>query len=648
MKKPITYNISPAKGQALLNFEGRRFPDTVELFETQLIEEVRPIKEQKLFKKDKQNELNPDFRNLLIHGDCLSACAYLKSKDIKVDLVYIDPPFASGANYAKKIYLRNGVRSELNRQSQEIGEEIMYGDIWQKEDYLNWLYERLSAIKYVMNNEATIYLHIDSTIGHYVKILMDEIFGDGEFAEIIWVCGLLGSGDYYPKSHETIYCYRTEKSYFNSPQKLGLSPRITGAISKDKNGWFYTRGRESSGGSTYLKTYVSKNPNLSKEEAIEEANRTRNNPVWSVWMGKSDLGKAFNEKSVGTYAFTEEENVGYSTQKPEDLLERIIRASSDKGYIIADFFSGSGVTSKVANDLKRKFIACDIGINAIQSTRDRLLEAKAEFDILKINDGVRLFRNPAQTTAKIFSLIDGFKNKTELDLGDFWDGGIINKKGNYTPIKFIGIHEKLSKELIDVILEQVYQIDDEVEGVKIIYAHKDFEVSQNYINKEINKVGKTDLRVELISLDELLGQKSDVLFTPDTAEISIKKDGSKYKVEIENYFSSYLKNKIDDFNAKKVKKSKQETIEETDDEETEPKEKFKPIKISDKGLELIESVQFDTTLRKDGVWISNPELEDKAKIKEKIKGKYTLSTNKFKIKIRNIAGDEIIIDSSDL
>ncbi len=647
MKKPITYNISPAKGQALLNFEGRRYPESVELFETQLIEEVRPAKEQKLFKKDKQNDLNSDFRNLLIHGDCLSACAYLKSKNIKVDLVYIDPPFASGANYSKKIYLRNGGRNELNRQNQDIGEEIMYGDIWQKEDYLNWLYERLSSIRDVMSSEATIYLHIDSTIGHYVKVIMDEIFGDWEFAEIIWVCGLMGSGDYYPKAHETIYCYRTEKSFFNSPQKLGLSPRITGALSNDDKGWFYTRGRESSGGSTYLKTYITNNPNLSKEDAIEEANKTRSNPVWSVWMGKDELGKAFNENGVGTYAYTENENVGYSTQKPEALLKRIINASSEKGYIVADFFGGSGVTSKVSNDLERKFIACDIGVNAIHTTRDRLKEAKAEFDILKINDGIRLFRNPAQTTAKIFSLIDGFKIKSELDLGDFWDGGIINKKGNYTPVKFIGIHEKLSKELIDVILEQVYQIDDEVEGVKIIYAHKDFDADQSYINKEINKVGKTDLRVELISVDELLSQKADVLFTPDTAQISIKKDGSKFKVEIENYFSSYLKNKIDDFNAKKVKKTKQASIED-ESEVTEPKEKFKPIKISDKGLELIESVQFDTTLRKDNVWISNPDLEDKAKIKEKIKGKYTLSTNKFKIKIRNIAGDEIIIDSPDL
>jgi adenine-specific DNA-methyltransferase len=103
-KKPKQYNITPAKGQALLNFQGRRYPDKVDLFETEKIEEVRNKKQELSSHKD--SNLNADFTNLLIQGDCLSSCAYLKSKNIKVDLVYIDPPFASGANYAKKIYLR--------------------------------------------------------------------------------------------------------------------------------------------------------------------------------------------------------------------------------------------------------------------------------------------------------------------------------------------------------------------------------------------------------------------------------------------------------------------------------------------------------------------------------------------------------------
>ena len=661
MKKPVQYTIEPAKGQALLNFQGRRMPDKIELFETTLIEKIRENGQKKL---QMDTELNADFRNLLIHGDCLSACAYLKSQNIKVDLVYIDPPFSTGANWTKKVYMRSGGRNEIDRQSQEIGEEIMYGDIWQKEDYLNWLYERLLSIRYVMNSEASIYLHIDSTIGHYVKVLMDEVFGDWEFSEIIWVCGLLGSGDFYPKAHESIYCYRTEKSFFESPQKLGLSPRITGALTKDKNGWFYTRGRESSGGSTYLKTYISRNQDLTKEEAIGESNKFKNHPVWSVWMGKDELARAFNENGVGTYAFTEDENVGYSTQKPEELLRRIIKASSSEGYIVADFFCGSGTTAKVAEDLGRKFIACDIGINAIQTTRDRLIKAGAEFDILKINDGVRLFRNPAQTVAKLFSLLDGYKDQAELGLGTFWDGGMVNKRGTFTPVKFIGIDKKLTKELVDVIIEEVIGLEennqqeistdqgaeDKIPSVKIIYAYKETDINQDYVNKTVRQNKKTSIKAELVSLDELLSQKADVLYTSDNAVIEMNQDGTLWKVEIKQFFSPYLKNKIDDFNNKKVKPNQQANSQENG-ENGNGEEKIntkKKIEISESGLELIEAIQFDTTLSPEGEWTSNLDLEDKAGVKEKIKAVYKLPSNKFKIKIRNIAGDEIIVDSSEI
>lgn len=643
MKKPIKYNISPAKGQALLNFEGRRYPDSVELFDTQIIEEVKPVKEAKLFKKDKQSELNPDFKNLLIHGDCLSACAYLKSENIKVDLVYIDPPFASGANYAKKIYLRNGGKTNLENDAASIGEEIMYGDIWQKEDYLNWLYERLLAIKDILSETGSIYVHLDWHIGHYVKLLLDEIFGENSFQnEIIWCYReAINSKERFNRKHDNIYFYtKSDSFYFNADDVL--EPHSEGTVKKYKN-------KDEKGRYRLMGRGIVDSPVSSQRDINPEWEKTHPELVYRHYLRTGSYAVDYWNIDIINQASSERLN--YSTQKPEKLLEKIIKASSNNGMIVVDFFSGSGVAAKVANDLNRKFIACDIGINAIQTSRDRLINVGAEFDILKINDGVRLFRNPAQTTAKIFSLIDGFKNKTELELGSFWDGGIINKKGNYTPIKFIGIHEKLTKELVDVILEEVYQIEgDDAEGVRIIYAHKDFEVDQKYINKEIKRSGKTELKVELISLDDILGHKADVLFTPDDAEIIVNKDGSIFKVEIKKYFSSYLKNKIDDFNAKKVKKTNQAKIDENEEEETskQKKEKFVPIKISEKGLELIESVQFDTTLRQDGVWISNPELEDKAEVKEKIQGKYLLPTNKFKIKIRNIAGDELLIDSKDI
>ena len=618
MKTPKQYNITPAKGQALLNFQGRRFPDKIDVFETELIEEVRntKVKEQTLF--DKETDLNSDFRNLLIQGDCLSACAYLKQQNIKVDLVYIDPPFASGANYAKKLYLRNGGKST-------IGEEVMFGDIWQKEDYLNWLYERLLAIKDVMSETGSIYVHLDWHIGHYVKILMDEVFGEENLVnEIVWGYKDIGAKavPYFKRKHDTIYFYqKSENKVFNiARQQLSESTIERFGSYFDENGVI-----------TY-KWLKENNPGVFRKlkgipENLEEAWLDRNNgqPLSDWWDDISPLKTHFVESEQ------------YNTQKPEALLHRVIEASSDQGMIVADFFSGSGTTSKVAYDLNRKFIACDIGVNALQTTRDRLVKAGASFDILKIQDGLRLFRNPAQTTAKIFSIIDGFKSRSDLNLNNFWDGGIAQPKGTYSPVKFSGIHDKLTKELLDVYLEEIYKLKDttnKANEIIIIYAHKDLEIDQEYVNKQLNKSAKTELKVKLVSLDGLLGEKRDALFTPDNADIKISKQGGKYKVEIKKFFSPYLKNKIDEYNAKKTKKG---TLEQ---------DLSKAVKISSNGLELIEAVQFDTTLQK--VWKSNPELEDKAGIKEKIKGVYTLATDKFKIKIRNIAGDEIIIDSEEI
>ena len=132
--------------------------------------------------------------NMVIRGECVSACAYLKENNIKVDLVYIDPPFASGADYAKTIYIRRNPKvveaaekAEEKLEDEELRsfEEKMYGDVWNKEAYLNWMYENLMAIKSVMSDKASIFVHLDYHICHYVKILMDEIFGEENFIMLL-------------------------------------------------------------------------------------------------------------------------------------------------------------------------------------------------------------------------------------------------------------------------------------------------------------------------------------------------------------------------------------------------------------------------------------------------------------------------------
>jgi len=291
--KLIEYNITPAKGQALLNFQGRRLPEKITLFETKLIEEVRPSKNGQQSIKTDEIELNKDFTNLLIHGDVLSTCAYLKDKDIKVDLVYIDPPFASGANYAKKIYLRNGNKTEFEN-SNVIGEEVMYGDIWQKEDYLNWLYERLLAIKEIMSETASIYVHLDWHIGHYAKILLDEIFGEENMVnEIIWhYTGNSIPTKSFQKKHDVIFMYAKDVEFTLNLDNV-LLPYSEGTLKRynhvDENGNRYKISSLIPG---------SKEQVYAKEGKIPDS-------VWEI-----PLVRQVSEK------------VDYATQKPEKLLER--------------------------------------------------------------------------------------------------------------------------------------------------------------------------------------------------------------------------------------------------------------------------------------------------------------------------------------
>lgn len=160
----------------------------------QVIERVQ--RGMPLYEMELKEQIGKNSNNLVIRGECLSACAHLRDKGIFVDLIYVDPPFASGADYAKKVYIRRNPKvaaaiaqaeSELDIEDLKAFEEKMYGDVWDKERYLNWMYENLMAMKSIMSDEASIYVHLDWHIVHYVKILMDEIFGEENFInDVTW------------------------------------------------------------------------------------------------------------------------------------------------------------------------------------------------------------------------------------------------------------------------------------------------------------------------------------------------------------------------------------------------------------------------------------------------------------------------------
>ena len=628
-RNPKPYDLRPVRGQALLDYQGRIHAAEMPLYEASTAEEIRPNRKvRRALKSPKTGDGKP-FRNSLLRGDCMSVCAWMKNRGIAADLVYIDPPFASGANYAKKINLRNGGGDAVGGAANSLGEEILYSDIWQKEDYLNWLYGRLLAIHEVMSETASIYVHLDWHIGHYAKILMDEVFGEENFRnEIIWGYRIQGVGKKaWAKKHDTILSYgKSDECIFNPlKERIIYQKQFIDTESKDD------RVSELS-----LKEKQEIQQCLDKNKALPDKYREY---LFKMYYRDVYVRDVWDHDATKPLISGSSEYCNYPTQKPESLLERIIKASTNEGMLVADFFSGSGTTAKVAHDLGRHFIVSDTGDNAIQTTRDRLCKAEAEFDVLKVQDGVRLFRNPAQTAEKIFSLIPNFQRRAELGFGEFWDGGIADESGRMMPVKFIGFDKKLTGKIADAVIEEVIQIyaDTEGETAAIIYAHKSPEIDDAYIAQRIrkNKRLAAAMKIRLRSVEQWLGEKADGVYAADCADISREKIKGGFRVKIEKFYSVYLARKIDEFNAA----CKQGKL----------GEKAQKIKISESGLELIEAVQFDTRgAKEEKSWRSDAALEDCAGKSQKIKGEYLLSAANFRIKIRNIAGDEIIISSDDI
>ena len=184
--KYIPFYPEPIEGQAVLN----NFKRTLRYHGTDVLaDDLR--RGMQLYEMETKEQVGVNLQgNLVIRGECVSACAWLREQGKKIDLVYIDPPFASGADYAKSVYIRRNPKlaakikaaeQELDSDEIKAFEEKMYGDVWDKEKYLNWMYENLAAIKSVMSDTASIYVHLDWHIGHYVKVLMDEIFGERNY-----------------------------------------------------------------------------------------------------------------------------------------------------------------------------------------------------------------------------------------------------------------------------------------------------------------------------------------------------------------------------------------------------------------------------------------------------------------------------------
>ena len=298
-------------------------------------------------------------------------------------------------------------------------------------------------------------------------------------------------------------------------------------------------------------------------------------------------------------------------------------------------FGSHKQTAKVANDLGRKFIHVDIGLNSIQTVRDRLKEAKANFKILEIKDGVSLFRNPQQTMDKLATLIPGLQ-KGVKGISNFWFGAITKSKEGIVPVyvpNLLNTQEKvLDIPTINTIINQELQnLDVNVKKVIVYYIDID---DQRGLEKFIKDNNATEIEVELKDLKNLL---HDVVIE-DIIDFKTTETKSVFTTEITKLISDRLIQKIGEFNQKgnlqSIAKGK----------------KFDPIKTSEEGLELIELVALDCE-NTEGQWHSTTEIKiDKlgyvvingVKSKNFWDGKITSDKKPLRIKVRNISGDETI------
>ena len=331
-----TYEFEPIQGYPMLNWKGKRPFRSTQYYPAQL--------------RETYGEEVEDWCNNIYWGDNLQVMSHLlKTYRGKVTLIYIDPPFDSKAEYKKRIELK-GKRVENDRTAFE---EKQYTDIWTNDEYLQFMYERLILMRELLADNGSIYVHCDWRMNAFIRLAMDEIFGSDNFVnQIEWV-------------------YKTG----GVPESIGFSKKHDHVL-------FYRKGERPIFNPIYQKSYVPTLPEphtdsgkrleVMRDEICELCTRGSPGQKYRIVFARDvwdDIPSIFRNDPQAT---------DYPTQKPEALLERIIKASSNPGDLVFDCFMGSGTTQAVAMKLGRRFIGADINLGAVETTSKRLLNVASE------------------------------------------------------------------------------------------------------------------------------------------------------------------------------------------------------------------------------------------------------------------------------
>jgi site-specific DNA-methyltransferase (adenine-specific) len=376
--------------------------------------------------KEKYGKPDKDgWMNKIFWGDNLQVMSHmLKDYRGKIDLIYIDPPFDSKADYKKKIKLRG---QEITNDSNSF-EEKQYGDIWTNDEYLQFMYERLILLRELLSDKGSIYVHCDYRKSSHLRLIMDEIFGPGNFKnEIIWRYRRWPAPQKsFQKMHDNILFYSKTSTVIWNQQYESKSASTLKAF-----------------GDTKLTTEITEKGTVKKVKTEEKSLGTYLSDVWELPMLQ---GSASKER---------ESSGNYPTQKPESLLEKIILSSSSENSIVFDCFMGSGTTAVVAHKNKRKFIGADINLGATQTTITRLNKlnvSNPNFEVYNVNN-YDIFRNPLEAKKLIIEALE----LQSLDNLSIFDG---EKDGRI--YKILSINRIASKaDLSDLIANLPYKLYDQ-------------------------------------------------------------------------------------------------------------------------------------------------------------------------------------------
>lgn len=505
------YEFEPIKGYPMLNWRGKRPFTSTQYYPAQL--------------KEVHGEEVDGWRNKIFWGDNLQVMSHLlKQFRGKVDLIYIDPPFDSKADYNRKIKL-NGRSSENEYSSFE---EKQYTDIWANDDYLQFMYERLVLIRELLSPKGALIVHVDQKQVHRVRLILDELFGVSNFRnEIIWHYGQRTAAreKKLDAKHDNLLVYSKSDEFSLNEVTVPWSYEDFVAhrhdIIKDENGEEYVLS-DAGNGQRYRR-YV---------KDIVAAGK----PLDTVW-------------ALPLLNSSDRQRTGYPTQKPDYLLERIIKLGSRAGDLVFDCFMGSGTTQAVAMKLGRRFIGADINLGAIQTTAKRLIgvaedsrqksleeDSKhfAGFEIYNVNH-YDIFRNPVQAKELLIEALEVQK----LEFSTVFDGEKDGRMVKIMPVNRIATRADLNELLAG-------------------FDYKAWERKQNESpNRPVEKITlvcmghEPDLAAQLeyaakpfkidVEVVDILRDKADLEFKRDSqAKVSIKKG----ELVVERFYPMNLLQKL--------------------------------------------------------------------------------------------------------